>query len=420
MSGEPAEIDAFLRRLTRFFLRNSAEGAFDVRDVVRRVGACFGVRADVLLIAEAAVVTVAHPDGPESVVTVRAVPQLARLDRVAQSKNLVTAITSGRLTLAEADRALTTLESSRAPFPDWLKVIGVALFAVGFAPSVQATWREVGSSALLGLVMGLLFLLAGRFRRMDLVLPIIGPIAVGVVAFGLLDAANAPGGPVLVMIPALFVLIPGDYLCAAAAELAVGQFTPGAVRLAQAVFILVELAVGLIIAAEITQAGAASLSERTVPDSLPFWIVVASWIPFTIGLVLTFTARPRDFLWMLLLVYLAWGTQLVATALTDHIAGTFVAGVVLSAAVGLLEWSENTPPRIVLILGGFFALTVGAVALRGLTTLEGGQTGEALSDLVAAVMQATALTLGLVVGTIATLVKPARMRPTPARAPTAS
>ncbi|NUR48942.1 MAG: threonine/serine exporter family protein, partial [Hamadaea sp.] len=355
MSDESADVDRFLRRLTRFYLRNSAEGAFDVRDVVRRVGTSFGVRADVLLIAEAAVITVAHPDGRESVATVRAVPQLARLDLVARSKFLVGSITEGRLSLAEANEALLRLETSRAPFPDWAKMVGVTLFAVGFAPSVQATWREVGSSALLGLVMGVLFMLAGRFRRLEVVLPIIGPLAVGVVAFGLLDAANAPGGPVLAMIPALFVLIPGDYLCAAAAELAVGQFTPGAVRLAQAVFTLVELAVGLIIAAEVTQAGAGSLSERTVPDGLPFWVVAASWIPFTLGLVLTFTARPRDFGWMLLLVYLAWGTQLVATALTDHIAGIFIAGVVLSAAAGILEWRPRTPPRIVLILGGFFA-----------------------------------------------------------------
>jgi len=417
VSRESAAIDRFLRRLTRFYLRNSAEGSFDLRDVVRQVGTSFGVRAEVLLIAEAAVITVAHPDGSESAATVRAVPQLARLDLVTRSKFLVNAITAGRLSLAEADRSLTELEASRPPYPDWTKVLGVALFAVGFAPSVQATWREIGSSVLLGLVMGLLFMLAGRFRRVDVVLPIVGPLAVGVVAFGLLDAAHAPGGPVLAMIPALFVLIPGDYLCAATAELAVGQFTPGAVRLAQAVFTLVELAAALIIAAEITQAGAASLTERTVRASLPFWVVAVSWIPFTAGLVLTFTARLRDFPWMLLLVYLAWGTQLVATALTDHVAGTFIAGFVLAAAAGLLEWSPHRPPRIVLILGGFFVLTVGAVALRGLTTLESGETGEALGDLVAAVMEATALTLGLVVGTIATLMRPDRMRPSPARAP---
>jgi uncharacterized membrane protein YjjP (DUF1212 family) len=403
-----ARIDRFLSRLTRFYLRNSAEGAFEVRDVIHRAGAAYGVDAEVMLVAEAAVVTVGHPDGTDSVTAIRAVPQLTRLDLVAETKFLVVDVIDGGLAPELADARLATLEKSPQPIPDWLRAVGVALFAVGFAPSVQATWREVWSSALLGLLMGGLFVLAARNPRMELLLPIAAPILIGIVGFLALDAAHAPGGPVILMVPALFVLIPGDYLCAATAELAVGQFTPGAVRLAQAIFTLVELAVGLIIAAEVTRSGSSSLFERTAPTNLPYWIVVLSWIPFTLGLVLTFTARPRDFGWILALVYLAWGTQRLGTALTDTTAGTFVAGAVLAAAAGILERSPRRPPRIVLLLGGFFALTVGAVALRGLTTLDGGQAGVGFADLRTSVVQATALTLGLVVGTMVTLPRPAR------------
>jgi hypothetical protein len=39
--------------------------------------------------------------------------------------------------------------------------------------------------------------------------------------------------------------------------------------------------------------------------SLPEWLIVVAWIPFTIGLALTFNARMQDVPWMLLLVYLA-------------------------------------------------------------------------------------------------------------------
>src|ERR1700729_3166269 len=107
------------------------------------------------------------------------------------------------------------------------------------------------------------------------------------------------------MIPGLFVLIPGDLLCAATAEIAVGQFTPGAVRLAQAAVTLVQLALGVIIAAELTGVGLRVLSQPAPPGhSLPDWLVAVSWIPFTIGLALTFNARLRDIPWMLLLVYL--------------------------------------------------------------------------------------------------------------------
>jgi uncharacterized membrane protein YjjB (DUF3815 family) len=54
----------------------------------------------------------------------------------------------------------------------------------------------------------------------------------------------------------------------------------------------------------------------------------------------------------------------------------------------------------VLILGGFFALTVGSVALRGLTTLDGGHAIQGLGDLRDAITQTAAITLGLIVGAV--------------------
>jgi uncharacterized membrane protein YjjB (DUF3815 family) len=309
----------------------------------------------------------------------------------------------GTLPAGAADRRLAELERRPQPYQWWLRVTGVTLFAAGFAPSVQATWRELGSSILLGAVMGLLFVLADRLGPLRTLLPIAGPLVVGIVAFTVLHADRAPGGPVGLMIPALFVLIPGDFLCAATAELAVGQLTPGAVRLIQAAFTLVELAAGLVIAAEISGAGTRSLFERQVPSTLPGWLLAVSWIPFTVGLALTFSARMRDVPWILALVYLAWGVQVGATKIIGPDAGTFAAALALAAAAGLLERSPVRPPRIVLILGGFFALTVGSVALRGLTTIDGGYAIQGLNDLRNAVSQTAALTLGLVVGAVVVL-----------------
>jgi hypothetical protein len=62
-------------------------------------------------------------------------------------------------------------------------------------------------------------------------------------------------------------------------------------------------------------------------------------------------------------------------------AGTFIAAGLLAAAAGFLELSTSRPPRIELTLGGFFALTVGSVALRGLTTLDGGHPIQGFSDI---------------------------------------
>jgi uncharacterized membrane protein YjjP (DUF1212 family) len=394
------DIERLLRRLTSFLLRHSAEGAFELRDTVRQVAAVYGATAEILAIVEGAVLTVQCPGGADRSATIRVSPELARLDLVADGKFLVRRIYAGELTATAADLELARLERRPAPYPAWLRAAGVVLFAVGFAPSVQATWTEVGYSVVLGAVMAVVFVLAERLTVLRVLLPIVGPILVGLTAFGVLHAQRQPGGPMILMVPALFVLIPGDFLCAATAEIAVGQLTPGAVRLAQAAFTLVEIAAGVLIAAEISGVGTGGLFEATVPPALPVALIVVSWVPFVLGLALTFSARMRDVPWMLALTYLAWGAQFGVTRWIGSTAGTFVAATLLAVAAGYLEVSARRPPRIVLILGGFFALTVGALALRGLTTIDGGFTIQGFTDIRDAVTQTAALTLGLVVGAV--------------------
>jgi len=400
--------DQLLSGLTRFLLLHSAEGAFELRDTVRAVGRAYGVHAEVLVVVEGAVLTIRHPVGPTYHDTVRVAPELTRLDLVSKAKFLVNRILAGELSAAAASRELAGLESSGEPYSWWLRVIGVILFSAGFAPGVQQTWREVAAAAILGAVMGVLFVAADWAGGLRVLLPIVATLVVAVIAFEVLHAQDAPGGAVLLMIPGLFILIPGDLLCAATAEIAVGEFTPGAVRLAQAAVTLVQLAAGVMIAAELTGVGLRVLSQPAAPaHSLPDWLIAVAWLPFTVGLALTFNARMRDVPWMLLLVYVAWGAQelVLAHSLvvpqegeTGATAAVFVAATILAFAAGVLEQFRGLPPRGVTILAGFFALTVGAVALRGLTALAGNPQVQGFNDIRDATSESVALTLGLIAG----------------------
>src|SRR5580693_5716402 len=145
-----ADIDRLLSGLTRFLLFHSAEGAFELRDTVRAVGRTYGAHAEILALAEGAVLTVRHSDGSVYHDTVRVGPELTRLDLVSKAKFLVNRILAGQLSAAAAGGELTGLQSSREPYPWWLRFIGVTLFSVGFAPGVQQTWREVAAAAFLG------------------------------------------------------------------------------------------------------------------------------------------------------------------------------------------------------------------------------------------------------------------------------
>ncbi len=395
------DVDRLVRRAGKFLLRNSSEGTFDLDTTLRAIGASYGARVEALINMEGMSFVVTHPDGSQRAGIVHAQPSLERLDQVSEFKELTARISSGALTAAAAGDALDCLEASRSPYPVWARFLGVILFAAGFAPSMQANWRQVGASVVLGGVMAVVYLVGERLEILRTILPLIASTAVAVVGFGILHEAHAHGGPVLVMVPALFVMIPGDFLCAAAAEISVGQFTVGTIRLVQSVFILLQLAAGVIIAADLTGAGTASLISSTTVDNIPWIVTALAWIPFTVGMALTFCARRRDIGWLLLGVYVAWGVQLLVVRTSGDAAGTFAAATVLSLLGILLGRSPNRPPNLVIILGGVFVLTVGSMALRGLTTLAGGHLIESFHDLATFSRVAGSLSLGLIVGTSA-------------------
>jgi len=395
------DVDRLVRRAGVFLLRNSSEGTFDLDITLREIGRAYGARVEALINMEGMSYVVTHADGHQRSGIVHAQPALERLDQLATFKDLTTRISTGDLTAAQAGAALDHLEASPSPYPVWARFLGVILFAAGFAPSMQANWRQVGGSVVLGAVMAVVYLVGERLEILRTILPLVAATAVAVVGFGLLHQAHAHGGPVLVMVPALFVMIPGDFLCAAAAEISVGQFTVGTIRLVQSVFILLQLAAGVIIGAAVTGVGTAALISSTTVNNIPWIVTALAWIPFTLGMALTFCARRQDIGWLLFGVYTAWGVQLLVVRAFGDAAGTFTAAVVLTLLGMLLGRSPRRPPNLIIILGGVFVLTVGSMALRGLTTLAGGHLIESFHDLATFSRVAGSLSLGLIVGTSA-------------------
>jgi uncharacterized membrane protein YjjB (DUF3815 family) len=411
------DIDRLVRMAGTFLLRNSAEGTFDLHLRLRDIGRAYGVQVRSMVMMEGLLVVVTHADGRQVSDVVHAQPSLERLDLVSHYKQLDRRMVAGELTVAEAIHRLDELETRPPPYPWWIRFVGVMLFAAGFAPSVQANWRQLGGSLILGAVMAAVYLVGERVAMLRTMLPLVAATAVSLVAFSVLRIAHAHGGPVLVMVPALFVMIPGDFLCAAAAEIAVGQFTVGTIRLAQSFLVLFELAAGVIIGAAISGAGTASLISSTTVDNMPWIVTVLAWVPFTLGMALTFCARRRDVIWLLLGVYLAWGVQLLGTWFFGTVAGTFLAALVLTLVGVWLGRHPERPPTLVIILGGVFVLTVGSMALRGLTTLAGGHLLESFHDLANFTEIAGALTFGLIVGTSIGVAVLRRLRSPPRAVP---
>ncbi|MEU4172703.1 threonine/serine exporter family protein [Streptomyces sp. NPDC026665] len=403
-AAAPDDVTAFLARLTGLLLRCSGEGAGIVERTVRDTARALGAEASVLLVPDGAALTVGTAGGSRTV-TLRGFPEVFRLDQVVALKPLVQDVGAGRIGVAEADRRLAAIESSRPPYPWWLKLLGIVLFTLGFAPLMQSTWYEVGATAVLGTVAAVLAVTADRIPRFATVLPLVVSTTVSVITVEVFARDTSHGGPVLLMLPALFFFVPGDYLSAAAAELAAGYITTGAIRLVYSAFLLVQLYVGVLLGLFLTGTSTRALFDIAAASDLPRWALFLSWIVFTVGTLLAFAIPFRLLVPLLVLVYLTVAVQSLATKAIGETGGTFVAAAVLAAVATRLTLRPHQPPRLVLVLPGFFTLTVGSLGMRGLTTLAGGYVIEGFRDLLKLVTIVTAIAVGLVFG--AALAQPA-------------
>ena len=397
-SATAPELAHWLRDLTRQMLRFSGEGAEGLDRTVRRVARAYDGRPEVSLTAEGATVTVETDRGAPCTVAVSAFPDVARLDRAEALKELVEGVVAGELDLVRASAELRAIESRPAPYPRWARLLGIVLFSVGFAPAVQATWYEVGTTAVLATVVGTLTVLADRHRRLAQVLPILAAITVSLLTLWLFAPDLHRGGPVMIMLPALFFFVPGDLLSAAAVEIAAGYISSGSARLVYAFVLLLQLYVGILLGVSLTNTSRSTLLDTTQDTDMSHWAIVAGWAVFTTGLVLAFSVPLRSAGWVTVLVYLTLGVQAGGTALVGEVAGTFAASVALAVGADLLARSRHRPPRLLLFLGGFFTLTVGSMGLRALTSLAGGHVLHGFHDLMDFVTIVTTISVGLLVG----------------------
>ncbi|HEU4947918.1 MAG TPA: threonine/serine exporter family protein [Kribbella sp.] len=386
-------------RLAALLLRSSGEGVVMLERYVARVSHAFGADIELLVLPEQVMVTDTGTGASSRVAVVKTTPGLSRLDQVMDLKVLVSDIEQG-LSVSDASRRLEAIEAGPPQWPRWLRVVGVVLFTAGFAPSVVATAGEVVATVLLGTVMGVL-LVSLEGRRFEALVPFIGAFLLTVIAAVFLSDLVSRTGVVLVVVPALFVVVPGDYLSAAAGELIGGRIAAGATRLIYAAFVLALLVVGIAAAAEIT-GGEDLLTETPVTPNLPFIAVVLAWIPFSIGLVLAFNATLKALPWLIPTVIGTYLIQQGATRLVGDITGTLLAGIALGTVAGIASRPANRPPRLVLVLGGFFVLTVGGLGLRGATALLGDDIISGFGDLRDFLVQMPTVAISLAIALIAT------------------
>ncbi len=191
----------------------------------------------------------------------------------------------------------------------------------------------------------------------------------------------------------LIILLPGLALVDAVEELAHGQLTAGAARLAGVSVALLAMTFGAVLGSILVQA-TAIIPEGGVANPLPEWFLVPALLAVAVGSTIRFRARPEDMGIALVASVIALiGSRWGKAALGEY-AGPFVAALALGLAANVFARFFDKPPQLFAV-PGLALLVPGSFGVQSMSALLGEDTIVGVDTAFHMVLTAMALVAGL-------------------------
>ncbi|MGH3506405.1 MAG: threonine/serine ThrE exporter family protein [Nocardioidaceae bacterium] len=366
-----------------------------VQTTLRRVLEVGGIPdGEVIVLPTAVFVSVPGQATTETALAAVGVSSL-RLDQVEGVSRVVTAAETGEIAPRDARAALARVRSEAPPFGSVARTLGYALFSAGLALILSGGAADVIVAAGLGAVVGAIQLaLVESGAATRAVLPLLCAFLVSTAVF-ILGRFSEDIGVLAPLVAPLVTFLPGALLTTAVVELSTGQMISGAGRLAAGLLQLVLLALGIVAGAElvgVTSIG--SIEAGPLGDFGP-WIGVAL---FGIGVLVYHCARTSSFGWILLVLYVAYGAQIIGSLFLGPLLSAFVGALVMSPVASYVALRPTGPPTQVSFLPAFWLLVPGALGLVGLTQLLGNNRADALASLLSMGTTMIGISFGVLIG----------------------
>lgn len=398
--SEPASPDEVLRLMVIAgeAMIDAGHTVSSVADTLDDIAATHGIRgAEAVVLPTALLVSVPQDASATAVAT--AVVSTGRrpllLHQVDDLADVLRDATSRSADLPTMTARLAALRAAPAPFGTLARLGGYLMISVGLAALLGGSWVDVLVAGVLGLAVGALQLAVGpRPSGVEVVLTVAAAFAVATAALVL--ARLVPDLGVLPSIIAPLVLfLPGGLLTTGVIELATGQMLSGAGRVAAGTMQLVLLAGGIVGASALVGVPAIDLSTSDHPlGPVAPWVGVAL---FGAGTVVFRCGRPQTIGWVVLVLAVAYGAQVVGDALFGGVLSAFVGAFAMTPVALAVARFPSGPSPLVSFLPAFWMLVPGALGLVGVTSLLDGD-GSGLSTVVTTGATMVAIALGVLLG----------------------
>ena len=331
-----------------------------------------GVRTEIWCNPTGIILSFSSPqksDGAEITRVLRLAPGDINLKALAMVDDIAERVTDGRMEVDEGLQALTALDRPMGREKLAITVLAFGLASGSVAALLRTSWADVGASAVIGLMIGLLCVASSSRPRLheasDAIAALLATLTATAIA-----AFLTPLSLQTVVIASLIVLMPGLMLTTAVAELSSQNWASGTARFAGATVALLKLTFGTIVATQAAHAMGWQPQLISAPQ-LPIW---AEWVGLLVGsaaFAVLFGAARRDFLVVMAGAWIGYGLTRLGGQIPGLSSEAFAGGVFL-AGLGVAMVSNAfgrifRRPGALLRVSGIILLVPGSVGFRSLS-----------------------------------------------------
>lgn len=327
----------------------------------------------------------------------RVQPEGPDLGRLAGIKTVLDRVLQGSLAPAEGANQLRALAESGSPYSRLLTTAAYPFSSGASTAFLGGGPREIVLASALGLVTGLLALIAERHPTLERVFPTVAAFVVALLAtsagvlLGNLSVSTA-------ILGGLIVLLPGLMLVGAMGELATGHLSSGTARAAGAFIVFLGIGFGTALGTRVAEllVGAAPV---TPPGGLPVKFIWVALMAAALAFAILLKADRRDIPWIVIGALVA----ILASRLGGLVVGSELAPFFGSFGVAVAGWvyaTRTSRPASVVVAPGVLVLVPGSVGFRSIAALMDSSVVAGIDTAFSALLTGIALVVGLLVANV--------------------
>jgi uncharacterized membrane protein YjjP (DUF1212 family)/uncharacterized membrane protein YjjB (DUF3815 family) len=286
-----------------------------------------------------------------------------------------------------------------APLGALWVVLGHVLLTLGVALVLQPTVGTAGTATALGLVVGVLKLMARGGGLFNTLLPTIAAFTVTLIALEA-ELYGLPASTMAVLIASLVTFLPGGVLAVATMDLAYGDVVSGASRFVTGLVQLVFLVLGMLAAVSVI-----GLPPTKLASAVPLAAKLGDWggpvgaLLFGVGVVLHYSGRLATLPWVLSVLMIGAAGQAAGSAAFGGYLSGFIGALLITPAAYFIQYRLGGPPAMVTFLPALWLLVPSAIGLKGLAAFAADDSLAGLNDFVTTLFTIIATALGSLIGT---------------------